>query len=337
MPVDNDNLIAEEEMFIMSFDTLKGEVPEDVAMARGDMPDEADLEKPVELILDEDKPEEDEEDVQVEPEKEEDPAAVEQEEEPAAEQAAEEIVVEAEPEKTTPVNVPYGRFSEKVVEINYLKQKIADLEAAQNSPHVAQDGTQAPAFDIKAKYQQYADLVADGETKEAAQVMFEIDQYKEQQSELRILKGIETSKDVAIAQDVVDDILQSHGEWFANQRNNQAFNRAKMAYMREDGMSLSQALTEAREVFFGERIKATAPTAPAIDAGKEKIAELKAAQQKKAIETKANAAKQPMSMNVGRSNRDKTADPAANALAIPEAEYKSMSLKQKRQNRGDFV
>lgn len=328
MQPETDNLIDDDEMFVMSFDTTKNEVPEDVARARGDMPDEDTLEKPADVVLDEDK-EDDEPLVETDEENdpvEDEPAAVEEEIE--TEETEPEAIEEEDPEPDTPKHVPYGRFSEKIAENAALKARLAELEAAKNADVPAQQ--EQPQFDLAGKYKEYADLIADGETGEAAKVMIEIDSFKEQQAENKILQTMARREDRNVAQQVVNEMLDTHGDWFADADNMAAFSGTRDSLIRSGRYTFSQALSKAKEMFFG-KMEAKDPIPDT------KADTVKAERQKKTLETNAKAAKQqPAAMTSGRSNRSGPKE-KGNALAYSSKEYNALSLAEKRKNRGDIL
>ena len=154
------SLIDEDEFFVLTPDVLHRDVPEDLALKRGDMPNPYSLDKRVELILDEDKEKDDGDDTGAADEGEEgDAGDAEGEGEADLGTTADEGELEAdEGKKKTPKDVPYGRLVEKHIEIQALKDEIAKLQAGQQQ--AAAVTPTLPTFDLQAKYKEYADLVA---------------------------------------------------------------------------------------------------------------------------------------------------------------------------------
>jgi hypothetical protein len=340
------SLIDDDEMFVLTPDVLQRDVPEELAMKRGDMPSPDTLDAPVEVVLDEDKPpvETDEDEGHTdgadgdadtgdgEGELDLDPAAA----------AAPGTEGEG---KKTPKDVPYGRLADKVAENQALKDEIARLKAA---PAAAAPVVPAlPAFDLDAKYKEYADLVSDGETEEATKVMREIDNFKDMQAEAKLITIVERRESRGRAQVIVNELLTEQKDFFADQDNVDIFDGAKNALLAK-GYSLDKALAAVSKRFFGEKKpavveqtqeekdKAAADQAK-IDADKAKVDAIKEDQRKKTVVAGGKAAaQQPSPVNSGRSARaTPTAKP--NALTLTEVERKSMSEKEKRKARGDFV
>jgi hypothetical protein len=343
---ENDDLIGEDEMFVLSLDPGREPVPEEIAASRGDIPDEDTLDLPVELVLDDDQ-RENLEDLKKSLEEGEDKAAVDVEAKESAKDAGKPEIADGQEkekleeksdggdDKGPPVTVPYGRFAEKVAELAELRQRIADFEnnkAVQGTEKTAKQD-EVPAFDLAAKYREYADLVADGDTEAAADIMLAIDQHKDRLAEERFNRNSEQREARNKAQGIVDEIIETHGEWFADDINKETFNATKLALMKR-GMSLPVALAEARKRFFGD---------PAEKEGEESTTKQDDVAKKKTEQTKATVEKnakasiaQPAAMDGGRGNRT-APQQKNNALAYTQAEYNAMSERDKRIARGDLT
>ncbi|HBA73422.1 MAG TPA: hypothetical protein DCZ63_14900 [Geobacter sp.] len=333
------SLIDDDEFFVLTPDVLHRDVPEELALKRGDMPNPDSLDKRVELILDEDKERDEDDDTAAADEGDAaDTGEAEGEGEADLGTTTDGGELEAdEGKKKTPKDVPYGRLVEKHIEIQALKDEIAKLQAGQQQ--AAAVTPTLPTFDLQAKYKEYADLVADGETDGAAKIMQEIDEFKDLQAEIRFNAMAEARDSRRRAQTLVNQLVVEQKEFFADQTNLDVFEGAKNALLRK-GYSLDQALAETAKRFFGEPkvvVEETDEAKAKADAEKAKLEQKKAEQKKTAVISGAKAAsQQPSPVTSGVSART-TPTVKPNALTLTDAERKSMSEKEKRRARGDFV
>lgn len=345
MPVtEKDDLITDEEMFILTPDDLRNTVPDDVAMARGDIPPEDTLEKPVELVLDEDK---DDGELPPETDGEEDKPELKVEQDDDADleaagdqdQQQEDELEKKEPEleePTTPKDVPYGRLADKLDEISQLKARIADLEAGRQETPPKQEEQQQEQFNLNQAYKEYAEYVADGDTELAAETMAKIDAYKDQVAEARITQTIERREIMKAARTNLDGIMNENPDFFGDPINVQLFTTAKQYHL-DNGKTLDEAVVLAGERFFPKE-KAPKPSADNKEPSEaDKAAALKAEKDKKALTENAKAnSQQPPSMEGGSGNRN---NPQAkkDAFSYSESEYRQLPKSKIKQDRGDYV
>ncbi|MFV0437495.1 MAG: hypothetical protein ACK5PS_08915 [Desulfopila sp.] len=334
---DTDQVIGDDEMVVLTMDDLSPEVSPEEALARGDVMPEGTPESLPEVTLDEETPAGQEDDSLDESE---DDAEAEGEDE--------------EGETAGGPMIPLSRMAAKVAQNRELEKRLAALEEENRTlrekrPQAAEkesveessgkdDGQQQ--FDLRTKYREYADMVADGDTDGAAVVMAEIDAYKDQVAEQRMTKVIEDrelrnaeqsrkhawEQDLPAAQAKANDLVEAHGEYFADPVNQASFTAVRDHFIAA-GNPLSKALDLAAERLF------TAAKNDSTDL----VTTRKAEQKKAAVARNAAAARQQPPRSQGGRGVGDVPEIPPNALTVSDQEFGGMSEKDKRAARGDFI
>ena len=240
--------------------------------------------------------------------------------------------------------IPRSRFNQVISQrdaerkrTEWLEKQLEKLISGKDLSETSEIESKPPEYDFDTKEKQYLELVIEGEIDKAISLRKEIDKAKEDQfnwkldrikkeAESNISNSTKASREEAKFDTVVRNLENKYPflDSEKSEYNEDAVDTVNtlLAGYASNGMDKTEALQKAVSKVVPMFTKST--TAKKVDDRK-----------KRAMKKNVRAAKKQPPVSKGKSNRERSLDDL-DPLAMSEKEWKKLSLREKKELRGDF-